>query len=528
VNLKRFETPFIFSASLLIGATAFFFAYALGWNNLYGDGQAHVGIARKLVDAAPGATLWDRYVQIGSPWLPLQHVLMLPFVWYDPWWRNGVAGSLVSVGAFALAATFLFQLAKLEFSAAAGSTARFAPWLAWLYFVANPPLLYVQATPLTEPVFLATFVGSVYYLGKWREDQKIATLALAGIWATLVTLARYEGWALLPFCAVYVVLASRRPLKLRLIDGAIWGTFAAIGPVYWLWHNHAIFGNALEFLNGINSARGYFSRHSDELSYTNFVIGRPLFAFGLLLVTVAICVTPVTLALGALGLAVSFAKYLLASIREKRFILHPSSFILLSVPPLFTCYSLYSGNIQIYPFFLNNRYGLPALPVLALAVPFLCLKIAERRRSEAGKRLVWGVFAALCLGQAAWLLKDGFRQLSVFQEGYRVQAFRSVREQKALAEYVRSQSIRGGIVMHTGELAQVIADGGLRYGQVVHEGTGQWHDLAVKIPDSVEYVIFREGDAVDDILKRNPPWKANFRVVWEVGSPRLVVLKRVF
>jgi hypothetical protein len=528
VDFKRFETPLAFSASLLIGAAAFFIAYKLGWNNLYGDGQAHVGIARKLVDAAPGATFWDRYVQLGSPWLPLQHVLMLPFVWFVPWWRNGVAGSLVSVGAFAVGATFLFSLARLEFEAkkeVASVAAPFAPWLAWCVFVANPPLLYVQATPLTEPVFLATFIGSVFFLRKWRKDQRPATLAWAGAWATLVTLARYEGWALLPFCGLYVVLASGRPLRERWRDALVWGICAAVGPAYWLWHNHAIFGNALEFLNGMNSARGYFARHSDELSYTNFVIGRPHFAALLLLVTIAICATPTTLALGLLGLATTSIQSTSGFIREKKFILHPSSLILLAVPPLFTGYSLYTGNIQIYPFFLNNRYGLPALPLLALAVPALCLWFTEHRDARK-QRIICAVFAALTLGQSAWWLKDGFRQLSVFQEGYRVQSFRSVRELKALGEFLKTQKIKGDVVMHTGELAQAIADGDLRYAQIIHEGTKPWHDLERAVPPTVQYIIYKDGDAVSEVLRKNPPWAGGFEPVWSVGAPKLVVLKR--
>ena len=47
--------------------------------NVYGDGIAHVNIARKVVDS-PDDSLWQRYIQIGSPWLPVQTVAMLPLV----------------------------------------------------------------------------------------------------------------------------------------------------------------------------------------------------------------------------------------------------------------------------------------------------------------------------------------------------------------------------------------------------------------------------------------------------------------
>src|SRR6185369_6141621 len=81
---------------------------------VYGDGVAHVNIARKVVDS-PDASLWRRYIQIGSPWLPLQTVLMLPLVANDWMWRTGVAGSLVSMALFVVATVALYLFAKSFF-----------------------------------------------------------------------------------------------------------------------------------------------------------------------------------------------------------------------------------------------------------------------------------------------------------------------------------------------------------------------------------------------------------------------------
>src|SRR6266545_1799460 len=58
---------------------SFLYFFANGMTNVYGDGVAHLNIARKVVDS-PDESLWQRYMQIGSPWLPLQTVSMLPLV----------------------------------------------------------------------------------------------------------------------------------------------------------------------------------------------------------------------------------------------------------------------------------------------------------------------------------------------------------------------------------------------------------------------------------------------------------------
>src|SRR6202789_4451124 len=49
----------------------------------YGDAEAHLDIARRIVDSrTPG---WN---QIGTTWLPLPHLLMIPLVRNDWMWRT--------------------------------------------------------------------------------------------------------------------------------------------------------------------------------------------------------------------------------------------------------------------------------------------------------------------------------------------------------------------------------------------------------------------------------------------------------
>ena len=75
------------------GGLAFFYAH--GWLLYYGDAEAHLNIARRMLDSqTPG------YDQFGTPWLPVPHLLMLPFVRRDAWWRSGLAGAIPSALCF--------------------------------------------------------------------------------------------------------------------------------------------------------------------------------------------------------------------------------------------------------------------------------------------------------------------------------------------------------------------------------------------------------------------------------------------
>ncbi len=73
------------SAVLTLAALAFCSRHQLLL--LYGDAVAHLHIARRLFDSRePG------FRQLGSVWLPLPHLLLVPFVLKMSWWQSGVRG----------------------------------------------------------------------------------------------------------------------------------------------------------------------------------------------------------------------------------------------------------------------------------------------------------------------------------------------------------------------------------------------------------------------------------------------------
>ena len=147
--------------------------------NVYGDGVAHVNIARKVVDS-PDDSLWRRYIQIGSPWLPLQTVLMLPLVTNDWMWRTGVAGSIVSMISFVIAAVSLYLLAGAFYRKEDALLRAALPAMTAGIFMLNPSVLYMQSTPMGELVFMAALVAAVYLLQRWVERSDLETAGPCG------------------------------------------------------------------------------------------------------------------------------------------------------------------------------------------------------------------------------------------------------------------------------------------------------------------------------------------------------------
>src|SRR5581483_10607094 len=72
---------------------------------LYGDAVAHLNIARRVFDSrTPGV------LQLGTVWLPLPHLLMIPFIVADSMWRTGIGASIPSMLAYVASVAGVFPL----------------------------------------------------------------------------------------------------------------------------------------------------------------------------------------------------------------------------------------------------------------------------------------------------------------------------------------------------------------------------------------------------------------------------------
>src|SRR5215218_8649519 len=135
----------------------------LGLTLTHYDARGHLVVARRVFDSiTPG---WQ---QIGAVWLPLPHLLNALPVQIDAFYRTGASAIAISVGSFAVAtaaiAAIIASLTGSWLAATAGA----------LVFALNPNVLYLQATPMTEPLLIALMVMSIALLLEYC-NQVIAT-----------------------------------------------------------------------------------------------------------------------------------------------------------------------------------------------------------------------------------------------------------------------------------------------------------------------------------------------------------------
>ena len=482
--------------AMVLSLSSFVYFFANGMTNVYGDGVAHVNIARKVVDS-PDDSLWQRYIQIGSPWLPLQTLSMLPFVANDWMWRTGFAGSIVSMVSFIIAGLSLFLLARNFYRNEKGAWSKALPALSAAIFVFNPSALYLQSTPMSELLFIATLVAAVYLLRRWVNGQTAGRLAVAAIAMAMATLARYEAWPGAVLSILIVYLTSRGNWKDKIKRSALFAAIVGAGPGYWFWHNWAIYGNALEFLTGPNSARGIALQNRINFDWSAIFVGHAWLDLWTIAAATAVCAGPFVLLLSAIG----FTRSLIA---ERNSLLQHSPLILLILPFFFHAFSLYRGEIQIIPLsalgLLNVRYGLPHLLSVALFAPAAVLLFKGSIRRYAGV-----VVCVILAAQYLYLVSEGPGQLAIYQEGYRngVNA-RPVRERARVASFLRSNPPGRLILMHIGALGPLVSQGGLRFSDIIHEGTARWHQLDDGVPRDVATVIVQQGDPLDMRIGENP------------------------
>jgi hypothetical protein len=179
---------------LLWGTVAAVVYHAQGLTLSHYDAKGHLVVARRVLDS-----LTPTWRQIGAVWLPLPHLLNLFPVQIDAFYRTGFSAVAISIVSLAMAAVAAGSMVLR------GTGSRAAAALAIVLLAANPNLLYLQSTPMTEPLLLAFLMGAALSLQTWVETGERRWHRRAGWLLAAAWLTRYEAW---PFTGAAIALAA--------------------------------------------------------------------------------------------------------------------------------------------------------------------------------------------------------------------------------------------------------------------------------------------------------------------------------
>jgi hypothetical protein len=468
----------------------------------YGDAVAHLHIARRIFDCHQ-----PRVSQLGSVWLPLPHVLMIPFVQVYSWWANGIAGVIPSSLAYLAGCAGIYRLARHWLRPAPAA-------LALAFFALNPNLLYLQTTAMTEPLFVCEMIWIAVWLVEWRacldEAPEKASRLQALIAAVLVAavFTRYDGWvmALLAWSGMGLVLLRRGKLRSR----GFWlaSVVVVAAPVAWFLYNAAAYGDWLEFARGPYSAKAIEIRtaapgwpphpgwHNPWVSLLFFVKVAEMDA-------AAVAWGNAMLALSLLGTAWAWL-----TARRRAF----TWALLLWLPVPFYAYSVAYSSVPIFlpawwpHSWYNTRYGMEILPALALGLGFaaqFAIGAAREFKPRWAKYAAGALFALVALN--AWLVVrerplvyvEGTKNLDS-RRAFELQippALRALLAERPGAVVLLDTSVYPTLVMQTGiPLRQTINESDLKI----------WDNALAAPAAHAAIVLAFDGDDVDRAVKAHP------------------------
>ncbi len=443
-------------------------------------------MARRVFDSlTPG---WQ---QVGAVWLPLPHLLNMLPVQVDWLYRTGASAIAISVASTAVAAWALASLILRGSGSRSGAAAAVA------LFVLNPDVLYLQSTPMTEPLLFATSAAALALTAAWIDAGAARWPHAAGGALAAACLTRYEAW---PITAAAVALTGAVLLRRGHGPGRTARACAALS----LWPAVAV---TLFLINSRWTVGAWFVSSGFFLAENTAAMGHPGVALdqireGLYVVSGTALVWSAYA--GALLAAAAFGRS-----RERAVLVLALALAGAGVLP-------WAAYLQGHPF--RIRYDVPLVAASAALAGVGISLLWRRLRPYAAAALV-----AAALVQSPPLDRTAPMVVEAQREAP-AQAGRS-----PVTAYLAAHRDNGTIMMSMGSLGHYMQDlsaAGFAIRDFLHEGNGDLWNYAVEDPLGLAaWIVIEEraegGDALYREARQRPDFLHGYARVAEGGGVAL-------
>lgn len=519
----------ILAFTFLIGLTALIIYFLNDYQYLgIFDSIPRLNSTRKIVDSlTPGIG------QLGAVWLPFPHTLAVPFIWNDTLWHTGIANALISVICFTFGGYFIFRLIfDLTGKRAAGL-------LGWTVYVSNINLLFFQASPMSEPLFIVSLIGAFYYLQRWILTRRLQPLLMSALFLIVLTLTRYEGYIILAIFCLSVFLLSNRGVanldKRSTRSGVtiLFSCLAFLGFLLWSIYLALIFKNPFSWFMQYKAISIFSPQGAGLVSNnTEGVVevssrGTPILqAAGDYFWVVLLCCGVFTSIFAIAGMVL----FLINAIYKKKLnltflvlifsLIALSLFLIIGVSMGFIP-EIYLPNFSISSFLskefhstgvINVRYGLLVLPFIAIFYAFFFSK--NKTLVYLGFFLI--LFQLVINYKTELLLTYELPRQFYYQPNPSGVAFKKIYDD-------------GKVLINETDFQYFIFDSGLHYKDIVHNGNREYWINSLKNPQNhVKWVIFDDTTKRDDVRNYVQKKKLNkyFNLVYKKNGVNIYRLKQ--
>ena len=361
----------ILAVTILLGLALVGVLYIYDEKSLlyYGDSVSRLVETRRLVDS----TDFRNYLNL--VWLPLPHLILLPFSLIGFLFSSGLAG-LINLPLHAITSVLLYKIIKNQ-------TKR--NWIALIcsiLYATNLNLLYLGVTAMSEVPFLLFFVASIYFLQKWTINGfNVRYILFGSICIALATLCRYEAYILAPLLIIFVIFFI---IKKNITSNKFWIVLAGLvsfsGIIFWIGLNYVIFQNLLEF-----ATDQFYSASSQavERPYRDSLYLQPhnvIYIYGMA-------------AMMILGPILVFAVGgYFAHFKEKLKSFPTWLYFFLSLPVLFTLFTMVAGIAEMSQWWFNSRFATFVYPLAIILTAFCFLRLEKRDKKKLVSIAITGLF----------------------------------------------------------------------------------------------------------------------------------------
>lgn len=492
---------------IVLSFSAWIISYNLGYSLAYNDAMSHLNLTRMIVDnKTPGLA------QMGGVWLPANRLLSLPFIWNDFLYRSGLAGSIVSMAAYVGTVITLF------FITLSLTGKKYAAYVTAIVAALNINFLYLQTTPLTEPLYIFFFTLSIYTYVLWYKTEKISYLFALAATGFLQVLTRYDGWFVVIATSFVIMLTEILAKKSRYetIGKSIVYTLPAIGGVIlWLAWCALIFNNPFYFTQSEFSAKSQqevLVKYGGLITKGNIPVSIHAYSvavyenIGLYIITVS-----------ALGFLFIFRNY------DKRGIF--LTLVIAISPLIFNVITLVLGitfinvpQINWNPYNLegeqwfNVRYGSLAIPLSALLLGYI---VAAKKSYSYLAYLFLGIQIVETLFHSPAVLKDGLIGASAFKNQGISQAIKS--------NIKNDESVLLSIAYYS----PVAFKSDISLSQIIHEGTDKLWTESLSSPTlHADWIVLPKTNLSEtpyaplaELKEQN--WENDYQLVYEDNANKL-------
>lgn len=501
---------FVITPAVALAITATSWSFMNDATVAYGDAESHLNIAKRVVHSiTPGAA------QLGGIWLPLPHIMMIPFVFFDGLWRTGLAGSIVSGFCYILTAVVIYKLTLLLTKHKLAAVT--ASWV----FMTNPNIMYLQSTSMTELPLIVFFMLSSYFFIKFLKGiNEVPSILLAALFGFCSVLSRYDGWFLVLFQAgIIFLLGISKRWKWRKIEGYIvlYGTLAFFGIALWFLWDFLILGNAFYFTQSEFSAR---TQQQAWLAKGQLPAYHDLPLAFLYYFATAMSNSGIILFFAALVGLIWF-------IKDKFSVERILISMLLFVPFIFNVFTLFAGQSVIFiphvtPVgfewrLFNVRYGVMMMPLVSFLIGFIMAKA-----KTSGKLVVLLLFF-LQVG----LYSVGYSSVVSYADG--IEGLSHAKRPDAEG-WIRDNYDGGLVLMDDYARTVSVVRSGIPMQQIIYIGNKPYWEESLQQPQKyARWVVMQKNDAVWNSLYEKEETQGELYKYFQkvYTSPDILIFKKI-